>query len=118
MKFFLQTAADPAAAPPPPTPELMAEMGRFMEQGFRNGTLVATGGLDPHKTLIESRAGQITVTDGPYSEAKEVSVGWAIVNVDSKEQAIELSRQFWKLVGDGTGTLQRIYDPGEMPSRG
>jgi hypothetical protein len=115
MKFFMKTTPDPDAPPAPPSPELMQEMGTFIDESFRNGSLVATGALDPRTTRIEHRGGRFTVTDGPYSEAKEAVVGWAIVNAESKEAAIELSKRFWKLVGDGTGTIQRVYDPGEMP---
>ncbi len=71
--------------------------------------------VDPHTIRIESSAGKINVTDGPYTEAKEAVVGWAIVEVGSKDEAIELSKRFWQIVGDGTGTIQRIYDPGETP---
>lgn len=115
MKFFMKTTPDVSAPPTPPSSELIAEMATFIEASFRNGTLVATGALDPRTTRIEHRAGQFTVTDGPYSEAKEAVVGWAIVNAASKEEAIELSKRFWAIVGDGTGTIQQIYDPGEMP---
>lgn len=114
MKYFMKTAASaPTAASP--TPELMVEMGKFVEEGFRNGSLVATGALDPRTTRISSSGGRITVTDGPYAEAKEAVVGWAIVEVASKDEAIELSKKFWQIVGDGQGTIQRIYDPGETP---
>jgi hypothetical protein len=115
MKYFLKTT--PTADQPlaPPTPDMMGEMGTYIEEGFRNGTLVATGALDPRTTRIQSSGGKITVTDGPFSEAKEAVVCWAIVEVKSKEEAIELSKQFWKIVGDGQGTIQRIYDPNEVP---
>jgi hypothetical protein len=116
MRYFLYTTPDPSAPPAPPTPELFAEMGKFVEEGFRDGTLVATGALDPIVTKIESSKGAFTLTDGPFTEAKELVVGWAIVNVESKEQAIELSKRFWRLVGDGTGIIQRVFDPGEAPS--
>jgi hypothetical protein len=115
MRFFLYQTPDPDAPPAPPSPELMAEMGEFIEEGFRDGTLVATGALDPHVTRIENRGGSFTLTDGPFTEAKEAVVGWAIVDVQSKDQAIDLSKRFWRLVGDGTGIVQRIFDPGEMP---
>ena len=85
----------------PPSPEMMGEMGVYIEEGFKNGTLVATGALDPRTTRIQSSGGKITVTDGPFSEAKEAVVGWAIVEVKSKEEAIELSKRFWQIVGDG-----------------
>lgn len=115
MKFFMKTVPDVSAPPTPPSPELMAEMSRFVEESFRNGTLVATGAMDPRTKRIEHRSGQFSITDGPFTEAKEAVVGWAIVNADSVEQAIELSKKFWSIVGDGQGTIQRIYDPGEMP---
>lgn len=115
MKFFMKTTPDVSAPPTPPSPELMAEMAGFIEDSFRSGTLVATGAMDPRTKRIEHRGGQFTVTDGPYTEAKEAVVGWAIVNAGSEAEAIELSKQFWRIVGDGTGTIQRVYDPGEMP---
>ena len=114
MKYFMKTLGDASPASPP-SPEVMEKMGAYVQEGFKNGTLVATGALDPRTTRITSSGGRITVTDGPYAEAKEAVVGWAIVEVGSKEEAIELSRRFWQIVGDGEGTIQRIYDPGEMP---
>ena len=115
MKFFMKTTPDISQPPKPPSPELMAEMGRFVEESFRNGTLVATGAMDPRTKRIEHRGDRFTITDGPFTEAKEAVVGWAIVNADSVEAAIELSKKFWAIVGDGQGTIQRVYDPGEMP---
>lgn len=116
MKYFMRTNADaPSTAV---TPEMMQRIGGFMEEGFRNGTLVATGALDPRTIQVVSRDGKVTFTDGPFSEAKEAVVGWAIVNVDDVEGAKALSAQFWDIVGDGSGSIQRIYDPGEQPVQG
>jgi hypothetical protein len=115
MKYFMKTTPDEKGAVAPPTPEMMAAMGEYVQEGFRNGTLVATGALDPRTTRIHSSGGQITVTDGPFSEAKEAVIGWAIVEVKSKDEAIELSKRFWQIVGDGEGTIQRIFEPGESP---
>jgi len=115
MKYFMKTASDAPGPANPPSPQLMEEMGKYIQEGFANGTLVATGSLDPRAIRIASSGGKITVTDGPYSEAKEAVVGWAIVEVASKEEAIELSKRFWAIVGDGEGTIQRIYDPSEIP---
>lgn len=115
MKFLLMTTPDPDAPPAQPSPEEFAEMGKLIEEGFRDGTLVATGSMDSHVTKITSRGGAISLTDGPYTEAKEVAVGYALVNVASKDEAIELSKRFWKIVGDGSGIIQRLYDPNEIP---
>jgi hypothetical protein len=111
VKYFMKTVNSASG----PSPELMEEMGKFVEEGFRNGSLVATGALDPRTTRIRSSGGAITVTDGPFTEAKEAVVGWAIVEVASKDEAIDLSKRFWAIVGDGEGTIQRIYDPNEVP---
>jgi len=115
MKYFL--AGDPAdpANSRPPTPEVMQKMGAFMAEGVANGTLVVTGALDPRRKHIVNRNGEVTITDGPFTEAKEAVVGWAIVNVENEEQAVELSRRFYEIVGEGSGTIQRIFEPGEMP---
>jgi hypothetical protein len=114
MKFLMMTTPDPDAPPVQPSPEVYAEMGKLIEDGFRDGTLVATGTMDSQVTKITSRGGTISLTDGPYTEAKEVAVGYALVNVGSKEEAIELSKRFWKVVGDGSGIIQRLYDPNEI----
>ena len=115
MRYFMYTTPDPANPPAPPSPEMMVEMGKFIEETFRDGTLESTGALDPYVTKIENSKGSITLTDGPFTEAKELVVGWAIIKVESKEQAIELSKRFWGIVGDGTGIIQRILDPGAQP---
>ena len=114
-QFFMYTTPDPDAVQPEPTQELFDDMEKLITEGFANGTLVATGSLDPHVTKIVYRNGGFTLTDGPFTEAKELVVGWAIVKVDSKEEAIALSKRFWRLVGDGSGIIQRIYEPGEGP---
>jgi hypothetical protein len=116
MRYFMFTTPDPDAPPAAPTPELYEEMGKLVEESFKNGTLVATGSLDPQVTKIKHADGKFTLTDGPFTEAKEAVVGWAIVDVKSKDEAVELSKRFWRMVGDGTGIIQRIWDPGEQPT--
>jgi hypothetical protein len=86
-------------------------MGRFIEEMTKAGVLLATGGLDSNGTHISAKAGQISITDGPYAEAKETIVSFALVEVHSKEEAIELARRFWKLVGEGEGDVRQVYGP-------
>jgi hypothetical protein len=112
-QYFLYTTPDASGPQTPPSPELMAEMGNFIAEMFATGKLVGTGSLDPQVTKIVHSGGKFTLTDGPFTEAKELVVGWAIVKVDTKEEAIEMSKRFWRLVGDGSGIIQRIYEPGE-----
>ena len=116
MKYFMRTTPDPDVPASPPTPEMMARMGAFIAESFQNGSLVSTGGLDPRTIRVRSSGGTVTFTDGPFTEAKEAVVGWAIIEAESREQAIEYCRRFWDIVGDGAGTIQRLYDPGEIPN--
>jgi hypothetical protein len=95
----------------PPDQELYAEMGRFIEELSNAGVLLATGGLDPKGTHVKASGGEITVTDGPYAEAKETIVSFALIDVRSKEEAVELSKRFWQIVGDGEGDIRQVFGP-------
>ena len=110
MRFLMMTTGEEAAGGPPDE-KVLAEMGRFIEELTRAGVLLATGGLDPHAIRIKNSGGKISVTDGPFTEAKEVVVGFALVDVRSKEEAIELSKRFWKIVGAGEGVIQQVFGP-------
>jgi hypothetical protein len=56
----------------------------------------------------------VTVTDGPFTESKEIVGGFAILQADSKEQAIEHVRQFLHVAGDGECELRQVF---EAPAR-
>jgi hypothetical protein len=83
---------------PPPAP-LMEAMGKFVEKSLKEGSLVDTGGLLPSKDGVRIRLerGKITVTDGPFSESKEVIGGWAILKADSRAEAIRIATEFMEL---------------------
>jgi hypothetical protein len=99
------------AGGPAPDRQLYAEMDRFVEELTRAGVLLATGGLDAG-SHIKASDGRITVTDGPYAEAKETIVSFALIDVRSKEEAIELSKRFWAIVKDGEGDIRQVFGPG------
>jgi hypothetical protein len=106
MRFLMTTtAADP------PDEKMMAEMDRLVEEMTRKGVLLAAGGLDPSGTRVTSSGGRITVTDGPFTEAKETILSFALIEVRSKEEAIELSRRFWQIAGSGEGQIRQVYGP-------
>src|ERR1700724_1350947 len=94
----------------PPDEQLFAEMGRFVEELTRAGVLLATGGLD-RGTHVTSSGGNITLTDGPFTESKEVIVSFALLEVRSHDEALELSRRFWKMAGDGEGDIRQVFGP-------
>jgi hypothetical protein len=106
MRFLMTTTAGDQ-----PDETMMAEMGRFVEELTRSGVLLATGGLDPAGTRISSKDGKVTMTDGPFAEAKEAIISFALVDVRSKEEAIELSKRFWQIVKNGEGAIQQVFGP-------
>ncbi len=118
MRFLMMTTNDSSKPAPPPTPELYTEMGKLIEQLSREGVLLATGGLDPHPTRIQSSGGKVNVIDGPYAEAKEAVVGFALIEARSKQEAIEYSKRFWRTVGDGEGKIYQVFGPQDpMPGQ-
>jgi hypothetical protein len=80
-----------------PSPELIDRIMQLGEDAAKQGKMVGMGGLGP--TALGARArlaknGKITVTDGPFTEAKEVIGGFAIYDVASKKEALEWTRRF------------------------
>ena len=98
---------------PPPTQQLYEDMALLIEEMTKAGVLLASGGLDMNGTHVVASGGKITVTDGPYAETKEEIVSFALIETRSKEEAIELARRFWALVGEGEGDIRQVYGPGE-----
>lgn len=85
-----------------PSEKLMADMGKLMEEMTTNGKLIDTAGLTPTASGVRVRlaGGKLTVLDGPFTEAKEVIGGYALLEAASKEEAIELTKRFLRVHGD------------------
>jgi hypothetical protein len=96
----------------PPSQEEIATMGKLVEEGFRGGWLLATEGCLPSKlgARVRSSNGKLSVTDGPFTESKELVAGFALLKVNSKEEAIDLTRKFLQVAGDGECELRQIYE--------
>jgi hypothetical protein len=82
-----------------PPAALMGAMGEFVGRMFQQGLVKDTGGLKPlsESKVIRSSGGKLQVLDGPYSEAKEVIGGYALVEVKSHEQAMAVATEFMEL---------------------
>jgi hypothetical protein len=96
----------------PPSPELIAKMGKLIEEGMKSGWLLATEGVcwGTTPTEVRSDRGEISVVDGPFAEAKEVIGGFAILQASSREEVIGLTRRFLAVAGDGTCLVQQLYE--------
>jgi hypothetical protein len=116
MKFLMTYQQKTAT---PPTPEKMARIAAFSEENARSGVLVMTGGLQrPTKgTRVAIAGGEFTVTDGPFAETKELIDGFALIEVKSREEAIEMARRFMEIAGDGDGEILAVYEGGGGPPR-
>jgi hypothetical protein len=100
MRFMMLVKADAEyEAGKPPSPELMAAVGKLSEEQARAGILLESGGLMPSArgARIKVSGGTLSVVDGPFSEAKELIGGYAILRASSKQEAIELGKQFMSL---------------------
>ena len=99
MKYltFIRHSESYRESPPPQA--LMEAMGKFVEKSLKEGTLIDTGGLLPSKDGVRVRLknGKITVTDGPFSESKEVIGGWAILQTASKSEAVRIATEFMEM---------------------
>jgi hypothetical protein len=126
MRFMLMIKADKNyEAGLPPNPELMAAMGQLTDEGMKSGVLLDTGGLLPSSkgARIRVNGGRLTVTDGPFTETKELIGGYAIIQAASKQSAIEFASRFMKLHADILGAsyegeceVRQMFDPGDCGS--
>ena len=99
----------------PPSQEEMTKMGKLVEDGMKAGFLLATEGCLPSAlgARVRISGGKVTVTDGPFTEAKEVVGGFAILRANSKEEAVEMAKNFLQVVGDGECELRQLYEAGQ-----
>jgi len=118
---FIRHAESYREAGPPSA--LMEAMGKFVQKSLQDGSLVDTGGLLASKEGFRVRLarGAITVTDGPFTETKEVIGGWAILNASSRTEALRIAQQFMELHRthwpqfEGEAEVRPMFDPGMGP---
>jgi len=104
MRFLGYTLANEDETPTePPKPELYEKMGAFVEEAVKAGVVVATGGIAPTSegARISLKEGEYTVIDGPFTEAKELVGGWALMECRDLSEAIEWSKRFLGVLGEG-----------------
>lgn len=114
MKFLMTYEAKSQT---PPTAEQMKAIADFTEDMKKSGAVLMTGGLQrPAKgTHVRLAGGKFSVTDGPFAETKELIDGFALVEANSREEAVALAERFMRVAGDGDGEILAVYDGGEAP---
>ena len=85
-----------------PSEQLMQDMGKLIDELTRSGALVSTAGLRPTSegVRVRLRGGKLSTTDGPFTEAKEVIGGYAVLEAKSMQEALELTKRFLRIHGD------------------
>ena len=99
----------------PPTLEHVARMERLIEESMKSGVLVSTEGCLPSAlgARVRRSGDALTVTDGPFTESKELVAGFTLLQAKSKEEAIELAKKFLDVAGDGECEIRQIFDPSD-----
>src|SRR6266540_5868486 len=116
MRYLVLLKAVQASTPPPP--ELMEAIMQLGEEATKAGALLDTAGLAPSAagSRVRLTGGQLSVTDGPFTEAKEM-ISYALYQVRSKEEAVEWTNRFLKLHRDlwpgweGEAAVLRVFGP-------
>jgi hypothetical protein len=102
----------------PPDPEMMVRFGPFMEEITKAGVLVATDGLKPSSfgKRVKLESGRATVIDGPFTESKELVASYALLQVNSIDEAVYWTRRFLEVLGGGECEVRPLYEPADFSS--
>lgn len=102
MQFFVYFTMEEGQQQPrrsAPSPEAMAEFAQFHEEASKSGVIVATGKLSRTITRVRKEGDEVSVTDGPFIEGKELIPGFTIIQVDTKQEAIEWVTRYREMLG-------------------
>ena len=112
MQFFVYFTRKEGEPMTPPSPEGMAKMGKFMEESFTSGKIVATGQLPRETIHITLEQGNFSVSDGPFIEGKDLIPGFTVISVDSRQEAIEWAKGLRECMGDGVLKMAQLSATG------
>ena len=124
MKFMCLMKSDENQPFGPPPPELYAAMEVYVQDGLRSGMVVDMGGLlsSAAGTIVSLVDGTVKATDGPFTEARELVGGYAVVEVRSKAEAVEGARRLMQIHADhwpgysGSCEVRQVADPDPGPT--
>lgn len=112
MHHFIYFSVSEEKPMTPPSAEGMAKMGRFMEESFKSGKVVATGQLPRQTTYVELDNGNFSISDGPFIEGKELIPGFTIIRTETRDEAVEWAKELRKCMGDGIVKLAKLSATG------
>jgi len=123
MRFMMMVKA--AENPGLPPKSLMDAMEKLTQDAVKNGTMVMGGGLAPtaQSNRVRLSGGKISVIDGPFAESKEVIGGFAIMELKSKEEALEVAKHFIDLHRqhwpgwEGESEVRQMFGMDDVPPK-
>jgi hypothetical protein len=120
MRYMMMVKMDESMPAGPPPPSLFAAIGELGEQARKYGTLLEEGGLLPSAAgaLVRLSGGQVSVIDGPFTEAKELIGGFAVYQVRTKDDAIEAARRFMELHAEHWPGVEAVCEVRQMMDGG
>jgi hypothetical protein len=117
MRFMMLVKATPESeADVLPGPELLGAMGRYNEELIKAGVMLAGDGLQSSSrgARVTFSGGQRSVTDGPFTEAKELIAGYWLIQVKSKEEAVEWASRV--PFEDGEIEIRQVFEDSDFPA--
>jgi len=112
MRYMILFKADAETEAAAPACMALPEMGRFIEELREDGVLVATEGLKPtsaNAARVGRAGGKVSIVDGPFAEAKELVAGFVLVEVPSRDAAVELAVRFLEVAGEGAAEVREVF---------
>ena len=96
----------------PPTQQEIERMGKLIEEWMKEGVLLATEGCLPSSlgARVRQTNGKVSVTYGPFTESKELVGGFALIRTNSKAEAIERTKTFLGIAGDGETEIRQVHE--------
>ena len=123
MRFMMIVKHSEKQGPPPK--ELMDAISILAQEETKSGKLIGNGGLTPtgQGARVRLSGGKVTVTDGPFTEAKEIIGGFAQFELSSREEAIEGAVRFMELHKkhwpgwEGETEVRQMFGPADFPCK-
>ena len=100
-----------------PSPEFIEKMGAFVQDSLDKGILITAEGVHPsEKGSLVRKEKSITVTDGPFTEAKEVIGGFALINAKDRAEAVEFAKKYAEMFDEVEVEVRQVVEFEDLPA--
>jgi hypothetical protein len=112
MRFLCIYKPGTAESDAPPTQAELSAMGKLIDDMLKAGVLLSFEGCEASAkgARVNVDKGRFTVTDGPFPETKELIAGFCLIQVKTKAEAVEWTKRFLAVVGEGQSEIRLLRD--------